>query len=91
MKTLNNKTLKVLIIELNNSGTDFGSSDKDIYNLICSYGFNSFNYNPFNRTFTKTTDKTKTRNNTLFLRGDINDFIIRIDKSEKYQINGVTI
>ena len=90
MNTLENKNLRVLIIELNESGIVYGNDDQTIYNFICSFGFNSYQYDPFLRKFKKTNSKTKNNNNTLFLRGEISDFEIRVKESRKYKFNGIT-
>ena len=89
--TLKNESLKVLIVEINNHGNEFGVKVSDSYNLICSNGFVSYEYNPFKRTFTKTDSITKKGNNTLFLRGDLTDFVNRVNTSKKYKVNGVKI
>ena len=89
--TLKNECLKVLIVEINNHGNEFGVKVSDSYNLICSYGFVSYEYNPFKKTFTKTDSVTKKGNNTLFLRGDLIDFVNRVNTSKKYTVNGVRI
>lgn len=88
---LNDKNTKVLIVELNDSGSNYGSSEENIYNQICSYGFKSYIYDPFKKSFTETNAITKTANNTLFLKGDINEFVDRVEKSKEYLVNGLVI
>lgn len=89
--TLKNESLKVLIVEINNHGNEFGVKASETYDLICSYGFISYEYNPFKRSFTKTNYVSKKGNNTLFLRGGLIDFVNRVNTSKKYKVNGVKI
>jgi FkbM family methyltransferase len=42
--------LKALIIELNSSGTSYGHSDEEIHQMLLSYQFSPYAYNPFSRT-----------------------------------------
>jgi len=89
--TLKNESLKVLIVEINNHGNGYGVKVSETYDLICSYGFISYEYNPFKKSFTKTDCVSKKGNNTLFLRGDLIDFVNRVNKSKEYKVNGVKI
>ena len=89
--TLKNESLKVLIVEINNHGNGFGVKVSETYDLICSYGFISYEYNPFKKSFTITDCVSKKGDNTLFLRGDLIDFVNRVNKSKEYKVNGVKI
>jgi FkbM family methyltransferase len=47
--TLNQPTLKAIIIELNGSGGRYGFNEQDIHNTLISIGFNPYQYHPFKR------------------------------------------
>lgn len=51
-ETLKKSSLKAIIIELNGSGMNYGFKDTDIDEKLISYGFQSFEYNPFKRVLT---------------------------------------
>jgi len=89
-KTLKSKNLKIIIIELNESGQNYGNNDNEIYNLICSFGFISYHYDPFKRTFKLIKTKSKKSINTIFIRGDLSYFENRVKKSKKYNLNGIS-
>ncbi|HEX3385636.1 MAG TPA: FkbM family methyltransferase [Mucilaginibacter sp.] len=48
-KTLNARSLKAIIIELNGSGGRYGYDEEDIHQLILSKGFAPYDYEPFAR------------------------------------------
>ncbi len=48
-ETLNNNSLKAIIIELNGTGENYGYKDEDINQKLLSLGFESYTYNPFER------------------------------------------
>lgn len=48
-ETLKKNSLKAIIIELNGSGMNYGFKDTDIDEKLKSYGFQSFEYDPFRR------------------------------------------
>jgi FkbM family methyltransferase len=48
--TLDNPSLKAIIIELNGSGTRYGYNEEEIHHLLLSKGFCPSEYNPFERT-----------------------------------------
>ena len=79
-ETLSNPTLKAIVIELNGSGGRYGYDEKLIHELLINFGFNSFEYDPFNRKFKTLT--TPGPFNTLYLRDIdfIEDRILTADK-----------
>lgn len=48
-KTLSNKSLKAIIIELNGSGERYGYDENNIHNKLIELGFKTFHYNPKRR------------------------------------------
>lgn len=83
--TLQNNSLKALIIELNGSGKQFGYEDDEIHQSLLKYGFKPFDYDPINRKLIELS--TYGENNTLYLR-DINFINARINNSRKILIGG---
>ncbi|MDB5089781.1 MAG: FkbM family methyltransferase [Mucilaginibacter sp.] len=51
--TLENETLKAIIIELNGSGTRYGFNEEQIHKLLLSNGFLAYVYDPFKRSLNK--------------------------------------
>jgi FkbM family methyltransferase len=87
--TLNNDELKAIIIELNGSGVRFGYKDDEIDNLLRSFGFEPFTYNPFNRELIRL-EKYLTHN-TIYIRSilEVKD---RLLNSESVKLStGVSI
>lgn len=68
-KTLTQKQLKAIIIELNGSGERYGYDENKIYDKLLELGFRSYQYNPSTRTLTGIT--TSGIHNTIFIR-DLN-------------------
>ena len=80
--------VKVLILELNNSGKAFGISDIDIYNLVLSFGYKPYKYDPKKRMIYELKAYNKHKFNTLFIKDY--DFIIkRVKESRKIKIKGI--
>jgi FkbM family methyltransferase len=70
-QTLVSSSLKAVIIELNGSGERYGFDDQHIHNALLSHDFQSFTYDPFQRSLTSA--EPTGNNNTIYCR-DI-DFI----------------
>lgn len=64
--TLLNKSLKVIIIELNGSGQRYGYDERQIHNKLMEHGFKPYNYNPKTRQFLEL--ETFGTHNTIYLR-----------------------
>lgn len=67
-KTLNEKTLQAVIIELNRSCNRYGLDDSRIPNLMFNYGFRPYSYDPFDRTLIDLNGKESDSGNILFIR-----------------------
>ena len=91
IKSLINEKLKCIIIELNESGEKYGQNQIEIFEYLISFGFKSYNYDPFNRDLTMINKINPSGNNTLFLRDSIDFFAGKLKTSEKYLINGLYI
>lgn len=83
--TLKSKILKVLIIELNKSGEIYNVKDKEIFNLIKSYGFKPYAYNPKTRTLIPLTNYNTHKFNTIFVR-DVAFVANRLKEGHKIKI-----
>jgi hypothetical protein len=57
-----------VIVELNGSGSRYGFDDSKIIELMLSYGFNTYSYDPFDRTLMSIQGKNLNSGNTLFIR-----------------------
>jgi hypothetical protein len=67
-KTLSNRNVLGLIIELNGSGNEYGLTNEEIHEKIINYGFASYSYNPFSRVLTELSDYNKNGGNTIYIR-----------------------
>ena len=84
-KILQNEQLKVVIMELNGSGSRYGYDETNILNMMIEYGFKSYFYNPFKRELINLNGKNLTEGNTIFIR-DIEYIKNRIQESPKFNI-----
>lgn len=82
-KTLADKTLKAIIIELNGSGLRYGYDENNIHTRLLSHGFAPYLYDPFKRTFSLSAGYGAF--NTLYLR-NIEFVKERVAKAEKIKI-----
>lgn len=82
---LNNKDLKVIVLELNNSGKRYNISDEEVYQIVYGYGFRPFIYNPKERTFNRLSTYNKDTFNTIFIR-DLEFIKNRVKMSKKINI-----
>ena len=80
--TLSNTNLDAVIIELNGCSNRFGFSDEMVDKELTSFGFEKFDYNPFNRELTPLT-KFHTEGNTLYIRKSNIDTVKEKIKSAK--------
>jgi FkbM family methyltransferase len=65
-KFFKNEKISALIVETNESGNLYGSSDDEINEIVSSYGFFPIKYCPITRLITKT--KTYSRGNTIYIK-----------------------
>jgi len=86
-KTLKKKTLNAVIMELNGSGSRYGYDESRILKLMFDYGFQTYSYNPLNRTLINLEGKNLNEGNTLFIR---DKFLVeeRLRDAPKVTIHG---
>ncbi|HMH23195.1 MAG TPA: FkbM family methyltransferase [Puia sp.] len=84
-RTLASPDLKGIIIELNGCGERYGHPDEDIHQLLLSYNFAPYLYEPFSRELTPVSTYGKV--NTIYLR-DIERVGRRLKEARKYKILG---
>ena len=65
---LDNKTLNVVIIEINFSNSFYGVKNEDISELLMSNGFTPYEYNPIERELKELKTYNKKQFNTIFIR-----------------------
>lgn len=82
-KTLENQSLKAIIIELNGSGSRYGYDDENIHLKLLQYGFKPYCYNPKGKQLKAL--KTFGNHNTLYLR-DVNFIEERIKSSKRIKV-----
>ena len=85
---LSKSSLKIVIMELNGSGSRYGFDEDLIIKLMEKKGFNTYSYSPFDRTFTSLNGKNCKSGNTIFIR-DINFVESRVKNSELFTVNGI--
>ncbi|MDH5377647.1 MAG: FkbM family methyltransferase [Gammaproteobacteria bacterium] len=67
-KTLKNRKLNAVIMELNGSGDRYGFDESQLLNLMISNDFSPYTYDPFNRLLVNIEGKNTFSGNTLFIR-----------------------
>ncbi len=77
--------LKVVILELNQSGNKYGIEDDTTYQLLLDHGFKPFEYNYKNRKLSSVDSYNKDKFNTLFIR-DLSFVQTRVSESPKIKI-----
>ncbi len=82
---LNNAKLKVLVVELNQSGRKYKVSDEELYATILSFGFKPYAYHVFNRTLQELESYNLNSFNTIFVR-DLSYVKSRLAGSKKIRI-----
>jgi FkbM family methyltransferase len=65
---LSSPKLKAIIIELNGSGKKYGFDDRDIHNMLESFNFKLYNYNPKKRVLNEQNYFKHTTGNSLYIR-----------------------
>lgn len=86
-ETLKNQTLHAVIMELNGSGSRYGFDESKLLELMFSYGFNTYSYNPLSRTLMGLEGKRSDSVNTLFIR-DKSFVEERLRASPKVTVHG---
>ncbi len=67
-KTLTSSNTIALIIELNNSGEEFGHSNEEIHNKLLSFNFKPVSYDPVNRSVRILNSYNKHGGNTIYVK-----------------------
>lgn len=81
LKTLSNDTLKLILIELNESGKNFNIQDDQIVKLLKDNGFLPYVYDLDRSTFIEVTHKNVDQFNTLFIK-DLDFVVNRISNAK---------
>ena len=89
-KLLKNKKLKIVILELNQSGKSYGVDDLELYDEMINYGFAPFSYDAFNRELKSLKTYNIHKFNTIFIR-DKKVVEKRILNSKGIRIRGVEL
>ena len=72
---LKNKSLKALIVKINNHCNRYGDTIEKTYNYITNFGFKPYNYYPLLRKVKKINIKKRKSENIIFLRSETNALI----------------
>lgn len=87
---LNNDALCVVIVELNGSGDRYGYDESEILELMASYGFQTYSYEPFERALVSLAGKNSTNGNTIFVR-NVELVSHRLSTAQKFTVHGVSV
>jgi FkbM family methyltransferase len=87
-RTLSDPALCALIVEINGSGKSYGFDDEELRRRIESFGFRSYDYEPFTRRLDLAHSKT-TVGNALYVR-DIDSVVTRLRSARPVHLYGVT-
>jgi len=85
--SLSNPSLKVVIMELNGSGSRYKYDENNILKLMKSKGFDTYSYDPFARLLCYLNGKNSESGNTIFIR-DLEFVENRVKSSGLKTING---
>ena len=88
-RTLKDKGLHSVIMELNGSGSRYGFDEPKILSMMLDHGFKTYSYNPFSRKLLDLKGKNLEQGNTLFIR---NESLVRerIEAAPKINLHGNT-
>lgn len=87
---LRNEELCGVIMELNGAGERYGYNESKILSMMLDYGFETYSYNPFDRTLVNLARKNISEGNTLFLR-NLDCVLGRIKNAPQIAIHGKLI
>jgi hypothetical protein len=79
-----------LIIELNGSSEEFGSSNSEIHNKLLSFNFYPVSYDPISRLLVRISDYNKNGGNTIYIK-DIELLSQRCKNAPKRRVNTIGI
>ena len=88
--TLSSPNTIGLIIELNGSSEEFGSSNSEIHNKLLSFNFYPVSYDPFSRSLVRIKDYNKCGGNTIYIK-DIELLARRCKNAPKRCVNTIGI
>lgn len=83
LKTLEQSALHSIIMELNGSGQRYGYDEDQIVELMGEYGFQAYEYEPFQRVLRPLEGKNRSEGNTIFIR-NINHVKARVAEAVKF-------
>lgn len=87
-KILSNTKLKAIIIEVNEEGNRYNVEENKVNDILLSYGFELYNYEPFSRFLTKS-NKSST-DNCIYIR-DLGFVKERIKMSKKFTVLNIDV
>jgi FkbM family methyltransferase len=88
--TLSSPNTVGLIIELNGSSEEFGSSNSEIHNKLLSFNFYPVSYDPISRSLVRLSEYNKNGRNTIYIK-DIEMIAGRCKNAPKRRINTIGI
>ena len=81
--------LKAIIMELNGTGKKYGHADEEIHQLLLSYRFRPFKYDPLGRKLDPIKSFNRSKFNTLYIRSEASAFAeARVQNARKFRVNG---
>jgi FkbM family methyltransferase len=88
--TLSSPNTVGLIIELNGSSEEFGSSNSEIHNKLLSFNFYPVSYDPISRSLVRISEYNKNGGNTIYIK-DIEMIAGRCKNAPKRRVNTIGI
>lgn len=70
LRVLENKSLHSVIVEINGSGARYGFEESKIIELMMSFGFGTYSYDPISRNLLKSYEENSNSGNVLFIRDE---------------------
>ena len=88
---LSSPSLKAIIIELNGSGMRYGYNEGKVHELLGSYGFSPYSYDPFTRELKPASGyESHHAFNTIYLK-DADWTSIRLRTAKRYSVLNVAV
>jgi len=85
-KTLSNRSLRAVIMELNGSGQRYGFDETHTMGMMLDHGFKTYSYDPMDRNLVPVQNKHSDSGNTIFIRDET--FVLdRLKSSPKYKVH----
>jgi hypothetical protein len=70
LEILKKESLHSIIMELNGSGSRYGFDESKLLAMLLDFGFQTYSYNPMDRTLINLQGKNLNSGNTLFIRNE---------------------